>query len=217
MKFFRRNVISFHFFDHPKLQLIRLMLNSYDSSAYDLHPQLNRHLSIVTHNIVFRNGMAVVIRKLAERKRQNNVASDEPGRRRTEKGMSYAKKWIMLGQAMPCGTLSANRTIFSREKIVRFLLVGENPNSPITHRWCSCASCGRFHFVIIVPANFPFWLLPVQLQESTAPNTASCWLTGRSIATWMFPTGRKSIRTSAECPMTLWRNSLVSIPIVKNV
>lgn len=76
MKVFRQNVISFHFFDHPKLQLIRLMLNSYDSSAYDLHPQLNRHLSIVTHNIVFRNGMAVVIRKLAERKRQNNVENN---------------------------------------------------------------------------------------------------------------------------------------------
>ena len=97
MKVFRRNVISFHFFDHPKLQLIRLMLNSYDSSAYDLHPQLNRHLSIVTHNIVFRNGMAVVIRKLAERKRQNNVASDEPGRRRTEKRYELRKEMNYVG------------------------------------------------------------------------------------------------------------------------
>ena len=97
MKIFRRNVISFHFFDHPKLQLIRLMLNSYDSSAYDLHPQLNRHLSIVTHNIVFRNGMAVVIRKLAERKRQNNVASDEPGRRRTEKRYELRKEMNYVG------------------------------------------------------------------------------------------------------------------------
>lgn len=53
---------------------------------------LNSHISIVTHNIVFRNGTAVVIRKLAERKRQSNVASNKPGRCRTEKGMSYAKK-----------------------------------------------------------------------------------------------------------------------------
>lgn len=31
---------------------------------------------------------------------------------------------------MPCGTLSANRAIFSEEKTVRLLLVGENPKSP---------------------------------------------------------------------------------------
>ena len=66
------------------------------------------------------------------------------------------KNEIRLEQAMPCGTLSANRAIFSGEKTARFLLVGENPKSPVTHRWCGYASCGRFHFVIIVPAIFPF-------------------------------------------------------------
>ena len=58
---------------------------------------LNRSLFIVTHNIVFRNGMAVVIRKLAECKRQNNVASDEPGRHRTEKRYELRKEMNYVG------------------------------------------------------------------------------------------------------------------------
>ena len=59
-----------------------------------------------------------------------------------------------LLQAMPCGTLSANRAIFSEEKTVRFLLVGENPKSPVTHRWCGCAFCGCFLFAVIFPIFF---------------------------------------------------------------
>lgn len=59
-----------------------------------------------------------------------------------------------LLQAMPCGTLSANRAIFSREKTARFLLVGENPKSPLTHRWCGCVSCGCFLFAVIFPIFF---------------------------------------------------------------
>ncbi len=38
--------------------------------------------------------------------------------------------------------------------------------SPITHRWCGCASCGRFFFTLIVPTLFPFWFLPTQRPES---------------------------------------------------
>ena len=67
---------------------------------------------------------------------------------------------------MPRGTFSANRAIFSEEKTARFLLVGENPKSPITHRWCGCASCGRFFFTVTVPVIFAFWFLPAQRPES---------------------------------------------------
>ena len=58
---------------------------------------INKHISIVTHNIVFRNGMAVIIRKLAERKRQSNVANNKPGRRRTEKRCELRKEITYVG------------------------------------------------------------------------------------------------------------------------
>ena len=57
---------------------------------------------------------------------------------------------------MPRGTLSANRAIFSEKKIARFLLVGENPKSPVTHCWCGCAFCGCFFLRSSFLRLFPF-------------------------------------------------------------
>lgn len=133
-----------------------------DTKTYDGSLRGNRHSAFVHPPVkkpaFVRNGSLLSLLRTSIGGQQSYCSKIfvKCKRKATSNKADMQKNETGLGQAMPCGTLSANRTIFSREKIVRFLLVGENPKSPITHRWCSCASCGRFHFVIIVPAIFPF-------------------------------------------------------------
>ncbi len=123
-----------------------------DTKTYDGSLRGNRHSAFVHPPVkkpaFVRNGSLLSLLRTSIGGQQSYCSKIfvKCKRKATSNKADMQKNETGLGQAMPRGTLSANRAIFSGEKTVRFLLVGENPKSPITHRWCGCSSCGRFFF-----------------------------------------------------------------------
>lgn len=107
-----------------------------DTKTYDGSLRGNRHSAFVHPPVkkpaFVRNGSLLSLLRTSIGGQQSYCSKIfvKCKRKATSNKADMPKNEIRLEQAMPCGTLSANRAIFSEEKTARFLLVGENPKIP---------------------------------------------------------------------------------------